>query len=672
MDKISGSGISILSPNGPRDAERQAEWLGETLYSADRWPLGVNRATGKALYADFDYMLTPTRKLKDTPSLYRTAKEAAFWVRQSDIADLGPSSHKAWIDNMLHILSAVARRGIYDLSRLLPSDLHALLRKAIEGAEGLRGLAAYLDEKLSDYPYLVDLPANWLDVTGRASLRLICEELNIKGAWRNPSLKKTFLQHTRRWAKEEPALEVPSARKRTRRSYDRYFLVCDQMYAMRFHMDANSIEIEPNTVAPEGEVEQKTDPTQHTPIPPPRLIFEFARHFGRAVAIDGPMAVKEYVDRLTANSAISPHLAGTLNAKMRLLLNNSFGNILAHLPVRPTQVRMLEKDCLYRDPSGQWWIKVPRLKKRRPDVRLMPAVEAVVFTVQQLEEVMKHLPPGASPRLFQFSNLHDRRAELVDFTSSKANSLASAYNIPEFRSKTSEWKRWRWQLRQFRRFSPTLYYWKYESSIEGVAAMLDQENLSVTRRYTALDPDVAALWDEEEWRYVENVVESVLEGQEDYGGTPAITILRLGEKIKTAIKDNLKIVTMSNVASAVVQLLKNRGVMVTMLDWGICFHWNYPGSKPREFCRRLSGKEGRGPDPTHAAPEVCGSGCPFCLSARKTRAVMDKVIELCGEPVPALLEGTLFQELQEERVMKFTAFRGKLEPRPGLQLETSK
>jgi len=669
MDKISDSGISILSPNGPRDAERQAEWLGETPYSADQWPLGVDRATGKAIFADFDYMLTPTRKLKDTPSLYRTAKEAAFWVRQSDIADLGPLSHKQWIDNMLHILSAVARSGIYDLSRLLPRDLHVLLRKAIEGAEGLLGFAAYLDAELSKYAQLAELPANWLDVDGQANLRLICRELNLKGGWRTKSVKKTFLQHTRRWANDEAAPEASSIRKLTRSPYDRSFIVCDHMYALRFHMDAHSIDIDPITVAPEEEVDRKTDPIQHTPIPPPRLVFEFARHFGRAVAIEGPLVVEEYGDRLAASSPISRELAGAINAKMRLLLKNSFGLVLALLPVRPAQIRMLEKDCLYKDPSGQWWIKVPRLKKRRPDVRLMPAVEAVVFTVQQLEEVMTYLPPDASPRLFQFSNLHDRQAELVNFTTSGANHLASVYKISKFRSKTSEWERWRWQLRQFRRFSPTLYYWKYESSVEGVANMLDQENLTTTRRYTALDPDVATLWHEEEWRYVQNVVESVLEGQEEYGGTPAITILRLGEKIKTVIKNNLKVVTMRNVASAVAQLLKNHGVMVTMQDWGICFHWDYPGSAPREACRRLSGKEGRGPDLTYAAPEVCGSGCPFCLSARKTRAVMDEVIKLCGEPVPAPLEGTLFQELQDERTMKFLSFRGNLEPRPGLQLE---
>ncbi|ANM11306.1 MULTISPECIES: hypothetical protein [unclassified Rhizobium] len=669
MDKISGSGSSILSPNGPRDAERKAEWLGETPYSMDQWPLGVDRATGKAVFADFDYMLTPNRKLKDTPSLYRTAKEAAFWVRQSDIADLGPLSHKKWIDNMLHILSAVARIGIYDLSRLLPRDLHAVLRKAIEGAEGLLGFAAYLDAKLSEYAQLAELPANWLDVDGHASLRLICRELNLKDGWRNKSVKQTFLQHTRRWANEEAVPKASPTRKPTRSAYDRSFIVCDHMYALRFHMDARSIEVDPISVAPEEEADRKTDQIQHTPIPPPRLVFEFAHHFGRAVAIDGPSVVKEYKERLAASASVSRELAGAINAKMRLLLKNSFGLLLAHLPVRPAQIRMLEKDCLYKDPSGQWWIKVPRLKKRRPDVRLMPAVEAVVFTVQQLEAVMTYLPPDASPRMFQFSNVHDRRAELVNFTNSGANHLASVYKLPKFRSKTSEWERWHWQLRQFRRFSPTLYYWKYESSIEGVANMLDQENISVTRRYTALDPDVAALWDEEEWRYVQNVVESVLEGQENYGGTPALTILRLGEKIKAVIKDNLKVVTMRNVASAVAQLFKNHGVMVIMQDWGICFHWNYSGRAPREFCRRLSGKEGQGPDLTHAAPEVCGSGCPFCLSARKTRAVMDEVIKLRGEPVPALLEGTLFQELQDERTMKFLAFRGKLEPRPALQLE---
>ncbi len=667
MDNISDSGLSILSPNGPTDAQRTAEWLGETLYSTDRWPLGVDRR-GKPLFADFDFMLTPSRKLKDTPSLYRSAKEAAFWVRQSDITDLGPSSHKKWIERMLYILSAFARIGIYDLSRLLPTDLHAVLRRCIEGTEGLRGLASHLDVKLRDYARVADVPTSWRDGNGQVDLKLICIELGLQGAWRITSVRKIFFKHTRRWADEVAAPEVPRQRKPTRNAYDSYFNVCDQMYGMRFHMDANSIEVEPSSVAPEAEVQRKTGPIQHTPVPPPRLVFELAGHFGRAVAIDGPPAVEEYSKCLVSEASISRDYAGSLNAKMRLLLSCSHGNLLAHLPVRPTQVRLLEKNCLYQDPAGQWWIKVPRLKKRRIEIRLMPAVEAVVFTVQQLERVTAHLPPGASPLLFQFSNLHDRQAELVNFTTSTANHLASIFKISKYRSKTLGWKRWHWQPRQFRRFSPTLYYWKFESSIEGVANMLDQENLSVARRYTELDADVAALWHDEEWRFVENVIESVLQGEGGYGGMPAITILRLGEKIKAVIRDNLKIITMRNVASAVADLFKNRGVVVTMQGWGICFHWDYAGV-PREFCRRLSGKEGQGPDLTHAAPEVCGSGCPFCLANPKTRRVMDEVIKFCGEPVPALLEGTLLQELQEERVMKFLAFRGKLEPRPGLQLE---
>jgi hypothetical protein len=646
------------------DSMRTTPWL-LTPYSKHEWKLQSVDAS-EPIILGFIYPLGVAECLTTSTSLYRTVKEYAYWVRESEHSKMSNPTLVPNVRRLLHICSAMTNRQIWDFADVSVHHLRSIMRDCVHGGDRLIRASNRLEEGLFQFDHLDDLPRQLLLTEQYLNRLSVLKYLNIPDVMQfHPSISKVFNDFCRRVGLDvRYQSEKIADQSITFSTYKSYEAVINSVYGLRLRMEANSFAFNPKIARDAGYAKKNTKQVQSTPIPPPRLVFYLASKAADWIFTEAPRLFKTYENTFLCVPTHRRSLSqiGRAYDDLKDLFAACFFIIATFTARRPEEVRLLKQGCLRKDRSGQWWIEVALIKPKKRTV-LLPVPPIVEAAVRVLEMFQARNPEPNSSVLFTY---YDARAG-VNRTINPANHLrnfAARVETPLYRDAKGVQTVWHWQARQCRRFTSVFYFYRFHGSMESLSTLLGHHDLRSARAYTKLDPAVAGLWHETEWEYVSEIVRGIAAGTKEFGGAATVHIQELSKRLLDLFRRRAVVAHPDDIVRATVKILQRSGVVVAVNQWATCLCPGTEAGAAKANCRRQGGDSDTiplGADLSKASPSICNK-CRWACFDGPARKFMDHTIEgLEGKLVSD--DQSVLGMLQRERLIDLVNYRPVLEAR---------
>jgi integrase len=679
------------------DEIRRASWL-KSRYSDPVWFVTDTDDDSEATRISFEYRLADGRCLTETPRLYATVKEYAWFVRDPRFSKIDTAAaHSAAVKTQRTLAHALTLRGIPSYAHLQPGDIDELVQELRFGVDAVlhasERVAAYI-ERIEGDPHARGQPYKGFPVarTVKGYSKNIIDSGQLVAACNLPDSAKLLppvawliagaaeragMKPRSRRDREEA---VPARQNVTKQQLQRSLDTLDLLFAIRDHAQCEIPDFRPfpsgvMKVANRYGVDHKT-----TPVPPPKLVLHLLEASAKWVGQHSrpilgcldelealrPSATQEAETVIRrCQAALPPFVAQKLLRRaeperflvsaIEMLATASWVIVAAFGARRYEETINLNEDHLVGDDQDGWWLEsfISKTTRKRELIPVPPIVARAVETLiaisataraEGLDDLYWWLAPPAaedrwSPREISPRKLLDEFASLVD-TPLHDDGKGSAP--------------WHWVPRQFRRFFAVLYFYRFEGADLAILSyFLRHFDIETTRGYVTRDPEAAKIWRDVEKDYVHRLANSIASGEREVSGAMGERLKKIAKLVTDGLEKRL-IVAKDAAADRLQTIMERGGLVITPKRWVTCTCPRTHNAAKKARCRagQPLTKEIVGPFFADAGPTVCRN-CPWALLepgkndyACQAQSSLQASVD-CGRGA-----GTLFRELEQAHLVE--------------------
>jgi len=636
---------------------RQAPWL-LSSYADDVIKVASADNLEDTKSIDLRYPLADGRVLTEVPSLCRPVREYLFWVRDDRYGRVqDASTHASMVGHMLHIVHAMTVREIWSFGDLQSSDVEDIASVCVGGLGALTESTRRLGEYLAGYSRK-NLPPTRL---GRNGLEL--DRTKIVRDCHLPAgvamlASTTHVLDTAANELKVGGRPLPQSREAphlTAQNVRMYLAVFESLFEMRHAIEGEGLSFKPFKEGASSRAAQLGRGTDRTPIPTPKLVLAFLEGATRFI-VDQSGAVEGFP---VEESRLEPRFRGARSMdRTQLLACSCFVLIEGFSARRPNEVMRLGADCLAGNGEYGWYLHV-YISKNLRRMEWIP-IPAIVARAVQILIRLSGPARQITGKNGIFQALDDRNGKPMLLRPTLwINRLATEVGVPLHVDRQGKESVWRWQPRQFRRFFAVLYFYRYEGPIEVLSHHLRHFNLNLTRAYVTLDPEVAALWHQEEWGYQGHVARAIVAGERVYSGGMGKRLTKLARRLKDRFRRLLHVAPEEKAAEAVQTMMARKGLVLTPKRWVLCTCPGTADGAARAACRvGTENNRFSGPDFARAGPTVCPA-CPWAMHVSANDSVVkSEMLHLAAAVRSGNRSNTVFGEIEEANLIKLQRFDG--------------
>lgn len=643
------------------DERRHASWL-LSPYSAAKWTVRDTLDGKRTSNINFDIPLADGTRLVDADRLYRTVKEYAWWVRDPRFSRIDTSiTHKCMVQNLINLAHALSMRKLGSFSHLQPFDIEQIIEECRFGVDGVfhasERVEAYLKYTMTNSKYkkfrglLYRLHASSENRSNQLDPSAIVMACNLPlSASRLPGVARLI----RKAAAEVGALpeletlEPFQLTNLTSQSIQRWLDPLEQIYAMRRHMEADSISFRPFPYGAARVAAVKGVVAERTPTIPPRLALHLLEQSARIVT------------NKTETSSITDRASAMNMATACWII------IAAFTARRDSEIDDLRADCLQGNDKTGWFLQIYIAKTlQRMEWIPVPSLAAqAIERLLMLSETARH--NSKTNHLFQWLDPHGKIVRMD--VGRYLDTFAEAVNVPQYTPRGGIAQTWHWSPHQFRRFFAILYFYRFEgASIEVLSHHLRHFSLEMTRRYITQDPEVASIVTDVEWGYMGEVARSIAAGERSVSGSAGAKLKKKARRLIDMMRRRVHVTaSIDNVGSALSLVMQRSGVVLTPKPWVTCSCPKTRDAALAAGCRAgQTIAEGEvGPDFASAGPSVC-SACPHAIIEDKHQDfITSEISHLEAVSAANTRSDTIFGYLERARIVELRQFRDNRVPSP--------
>lgn len=661
--KLNSSVASQRTPSAPDIEERRrASWL-LSAYSASSWTVCDTGDLARTTVIDFDIPLADGSRLIDADRLYKTVKEYAWWVRDPRFSRIDDGhTHKCMVRNMINLAHALSIRKLNSFSHLQPFDVEQLIEECRFGADAV----LHASERVETYlkvtmakghengEVFLGLPRRAHHQSGNPTSEInataVVSACNLPTSTRRlPGVAKLM----RKAAADagmivygEVAEDAFEPSNITAQALQRWLDPLEQLYAMRRHIEADSISFKPFPKGAARVAAVKGAVADRTPTIPPRLALYLLEQSAREVT--GEIDLSKLIER-----------ASVMNVATACWII-----IAAFTARRAEEINDLRAGCLRGSDEMGWFLHI-YIEKTLQRKEWIPVPSLVARAIHRLVELSEPArKQSESDVLLQW--LTPEGAILHLNVGRHLDDFATAVGVPQHTPRGGVPTTWHWAPHQFRRFFAILYFYRFEgASIEVLSHHLRHFSLEMTKRYITEDPEVASIVTDVEWSYMGDVARSIAAGERSVAGSAGAKLKKTARRLIDLLRRKVHVVaSIDNVGAALNLVMQRSGMVLTPKPWVTC---SCPRTKDAALvagCRHDSQISDRavGPDFAQAGPSVC-SACPHAIIEGDRQGFIAAEIEhLENVAANDARSGTIFGALERERVVELRQFRDVRQP----------
>ena len=639
------------------DDRRCAPWLLDP-YSALSWRVSDTLNPNRIQIISFEYPLADGRLLHEAPRLYAAVKEYAWWVRDARYSRIDDAyTHRIMVRNMIGLAHALSIRKLQSFAQLQPFDIEELVEECRYGTDAVlrasERISAHL-ERLAQESTASTIPYGGLPryqgangrlhyIVDRAALAQSCYlPVSVTKLSRVSALISQAAIANGLRVREAPPADLPPLENQTSQTLQRWLDPLEQLYAMRYRIEAEAIKFRPFPFGAARIAAVKGVGTNRTPTAPPRLVLHLLEHSVRWLFDNAP--------------AIEGGTAGLL--AVRDMATACWIIIAAFTARRVEEVNDLRNDCVQGDNEAGWWLQV-YIEKTLQRKESIPVPRMVVHAVEMLRIISESARRETqSDALFQWLSPDGEWTRLD--VAPRLDDFAALVHVPLHKPRSREPEVWHWHPHQFRRFFAILYFYRYEfGNIEALSHHLRHFSLEMTRRYVTEDPDVAALWTDTEWGYMGHVARAIVSGERSIAGAAGEHLKKAARRLIDVFRRNLQVATTDRVGATLSVFMQRQGLVLTPKPWVTCTCPRTRDAASKAACRRIGPPDADaiGPNFAQAGPTVCAI-CPHAMTEGQRQPFVDlEVRHLEATSVSRPRAGTIFGELEAARVLEIRHVR---------------
>ncbi|MGO7018620.1 hypothetical protein [Rhizobium leguminosarum] len=623
---------------------------------------------GETLEVDFAVPVANGQLLIDHDSLYRTAKEFAFWVRQHPESKLKSAvTHQTYIIEFLMLVCALTHRGIFSFSQVDSVAYRKIIDDWRYGSEGLLKGSNLVRQFLLKFKTLKDVPENFIAGSpprrylAREKIMARCGLPNTKTAqicWEmdQTSLRLSGLLLSKKFKKERPPLIATGATIYATRK--RYFKL---LFAYRHYLRAETIEFRPQTLGVGKRTKGDLKRSKPTKVVPPELMFKLLSYASDFVAqqiehIQGILAAHYF----KLNSSASYRSLSTTTATNIIKRFSIAVYLLTAIFTarRPDEIDRLRRDCLRGSDKDGWSLNVFIVKNLNAWVwvPIPPLVAAAI------KAMLTMLPDGLpSDRLFQVPDICLRTTIKLK-AAHHLRLIAADADAISYKSHNGKSDSWIWVPRQTRRFTAALFFWRYEGQAEVVQHILRHVSLGDTRPYLEKDAELSGIWEDEAWRFTRHLTLAIAQGTEQLSGPMGNRLMRMRDLLKAEIHRKLMIIDPERLADGIQEIMRREMLVIIPKSWVICSCPATEDAAAKAMCRKQEGSATErqiGPDFLRAGPGPCAT-CYWGIQTSRTREVVAaEVKQLTLAAASPARAGTVFGMIERKNLAHFAQLEKK-------------
>ena len=605
----------------PRDDARQASWL-LVPYSHTSWR--VSGKNGKIAKIDFDIPVAGGGRLPDHESLYRTAKEFAYWWREHPESRVSNGTSQALdVQEFLTLCCALTHRAIWSFAEITRIDFGRIERDWLNGTEGLMSPSIKVRDFLLRFDSIDMLPPALL---ARTKTRRIVTALRREQVLAACGLTNTRTEQTR-WEMDEfcsrvglpvsraHTIDRPPSAKTTNAVHEKRIGFLKTLYEYRAFIQADVLSFQPTTRGIGKGSAKKGKRVEKTKIVPSSLMFKLLRYSGDIVAAkhDHARSISDAYERGLTTVDAPPRKEAQKHQS--LYVASCYLIIAALTARRPDELMRMKRNCLRGDLEGGYFIYVYIVKNLNAWVWL-PVPPLVAETIKAL---LKISVGKESDLLFRYYDVQLKRYVQLQINY-QLNLLADAAGAVEYSVASGATQRWRWIGRQTRRYISALYFWGYGGSIEVVQHILRHTNVGSARAYTDFDPELANMWSDDAARFTRHIARAVAFSEERFSGAMGNHLTKLGQKLQERFQSIL-IIEPDRLIDYIEEIIRRKLLVLIPKAWVICCCPASRHGAKKAMCRKQPGQGTAreiGPDFGRAGPTVC-SHCFWALMTEHNR-----------------------------------------------------
>lgn len=638
----------------------QAAWL-LSAYPDPIWTVADTLDPSKTATLDFRLPLFDGRCLTATPRLYSTVKEYARWVRDPRFSRIDDSeTHVTMVRTLMYVAHALSVEGIVSFFHLEPYDIDRLVEKLQHGTVGatsaikrIEGFVAALGNTNSDGLRQLDrLKEYTIKAAGKSNRVLdrarIVSECNLPaGIIGRPAVSALFEKIAKDYGLDSqastgnPKAPLLPPQPLTTQALARYLEPIEQLWAMRRHIQAESISFKPFPLGAAKVAAVKGSEAARTATPPPRLALYLLSRSADVVLGTNIASIQFSIDRSEITHAATACwiLIAAFSARRHDEIDGLTSDCIAGNDTDGWSLRSFIGKTLQREE----WIPVPSLVAR--------AVDILVAISQRARSL------GKSQKLFQWLTPN---GQVVGIDAGQyLDEFAAKVEVPPYIADQEKPEYWHWHAHQFRRFFAILYFYRYEdASIETLSHHLRHFSIEMTRRYVTMDPEVAALWTDVEWGYMGHVARQIASGERSVSGAAGTRLKRAARRLVDTFRRRLHVVSPERVGATLANMMQRKGLVLTPKPWVTCTCPLTAEAALAAACRRGErvAPNSVGPNFANAGPTVCPS-CPHGMTEGAKRPYVEAEAAYVEAAVEAeITSPTIFGTLQRSRVIELRAF----------------
>jgi integrase len=601
----------------PHDHDRQANWL-LVPYSSTVWRMSGKN--GRIAEIDFNIAVAGGGRLPNHESLYRTAKEFAYWWREHPESRVDNATSQALdVQEFLALSCALTHRSIWSFAEISRSDFSRIERDWLNGTEGLLAPSIKVRDFLAGFASIEQIPQNLL---ARTKTRGFVTTLKREQVMAACGLTITRTEQTR-WEMDQFCLRVglpvsraytehrPQLRKTTNAVHEKRMGFLKTLYAYRAFMRADVLSFQPTTKGIGKGSAKKGKQTQKTKIVPSSLMFKLLSFSGERVAEHHEQArtISYFYERGIKEVDVPPRLEA--RSHQSLYVASAYLVIAALTVRRPDELRRLRRDCLQGDAESGYYIHVYIVKNLNAWIAL-PVPPLVAETIKAL---LKISVGKDSDPLFRYYDVQLKRYVNLQINA-QLNALADVAGAVEYSGLNGPVQRWTWMGRHTRRYMSSLYFWGYGGSIEVVQHILRHTNVGSARAYTDFDPELANMWSDDAARFTRHIARAIAFSEERFSGPMGDHLTKLGHKLQERFQSIL-LIEPERLVDYLEEIIRRKLLVLVPNGWVICTCPASRNGAQKALCRKQPG-EGTareiGPDFSKARATVC----PNCFWAMMT------------------------------------------------------
>lgn len=452
------------------ETSRRAHWL-QSAYPSPIWTVADSLDPLKTATINFAFRLADGRLLTEVPRMYATVKEYAWWIRDPRFSRIDDSAtQRSMVYNLMNIAHSLSYNKIASFGHLQPYDIERLVEMCRYGTDHVlcaservsAHLLALAEANAANPMPFGGLPEYVVPSTGTRTKRLHVEQVmadcnlpagagqlpSVAALLRKASTENGFFARTTR---THVAVESEK-RCVTTQALQRWLDPLEQLYAMRRHLQAESVSFRPFALGAARVAAVKGSRSARTATAPPRLALHLLEQSAKWVI--------ERDQTHQCNLADRRDVQNTATACWIL--------IAAFSARRDEEINGLRNECLRGDDVAGWWLDafIEKTLQRREWIPI-PALVAKAVQVLRYISASARLKTGTS-ELFQWE-APDGRVATIE-VGRYLDDFSKLVGVPTYKARDGKGEPWHWHPHQFRRFFAVLYFYRFDgASIEALS-----------------------------------------------------------------------------------------------------------------------------------------------------------------------------------------------------------